>query len=251
MLHSGKSEYTLLRISVKWEYNVCHWFKAAIKWRLESLVFNLWLLLLYPLDWSYLFCSVLPWAKSKVFTVVKQPMQSKELRKKLIHFLFTNDGPPRFPFQCMQCVTNMYIIIVHDCTWTLMDKVHWSTNRKRRCQTNSTVFWNRRLTPKLYMYRHPWKILLWSYFPFNLKRIIFISFRYGFCQALAYLYCDLVGRLPIFPVIRVDRFCESNKSMSLSLSLSQIHLPCSSFVLNRMEVLWDDRHQPIPRCYGH
>ena len=25
---------------VKWEYNVCHWLKATIKWRLESLVFN-------------------------------------------------------------------------------------------------------------------------------------------------------------------------------------------------------------------
>ena len=36
------------------------------------------------------FCSVLPWAKSKLLQLaVKQPMQSKELHKKPIHFLFT------------------------------------------------------------------------------------------------------------------------------------------------------------------
>ena len=64
---------------------------------------------IYPLDWSYLYSSALPWAKSKAFTVVKQPMQSKELHKKTIHFLFTNDSPARLPFQCMQCVTNMYM----------------------------------------------------------------------------------------------------------------------------------------------
>ena len=48
-------------------------------------------------------------AKSKAFTVVKQPMQSKELHIKPIHFLFTNDTPALLPFQRMQCVTNMYI----------------------------------------------------------------------------------------------------------------------------------------------
>ena len=68
---------------------------------------------IYPLDWSYLFRSVLPWAKSKAFTVVKQPMQSKELHKKPIHFLFTNDSPARLPFQRMRCVTIcIYTMIV-------------------------------------------------------------------------------------------------------------------------------------------
>ena len=47
--------------------------------------------------------------KVKGLTAVKQPMQSKELHIKPIHFLFTNDSPVRLPFQPMQCVTNMYI----------------------------------------------------------------------------------------------------------------------------------------------
>ena len=40
--------------------------------------------------------------KVKAFTAVKQPMQSKELHKKLIHFLLTNDSTARLPFQRIQ-----------------------------------------------------------------------------------------------------------------------------------------------------
>ena len=36
---------------------------------------------------------------------------------------------------------------------------------------------------------------------FDLERIIFISFRYAFHQALACLYCDLIGRLPMLPMV--------------------------------------------------
>ena len=55
----------------------------------------------------FLFCATM--GNVKAFTVVNQPMQSKELHKKPIHFLFTNDSTARLLFQCIQCVTNMYI----------------------------------------------------------------------------------------------------------------------------------------------
>ena len=53
-------------------------------------------------------------------------------------------------------------------------------------------------------------------------------------------------------LFRVNRFCESSESMSLSLrvlSLSKSQIHFTFFVLSRiesifaMEVLWDDRHQ--------
>ena len=58
-----------------------------------------------------MFCATM--GKVKAFTVVKQPLQSKELHIKPIHFLFTNDSTARLPFQHIQCVTNMYIHYDH------------------------------------------------------------------------------------------------------------------------------------------
>ena len=54
--------------------------------------FCLHLLLLYTRSTGaiFLFCATM--GEVKAFTVVKQPIQSKELYKKPIHFLFTNDS---------------------------------------------------------------------------------------------------------------------------------------------------------------
>ena len=54
------------------------------------------------------------------------------------------------------------------------------------------------LKPKAYtkIVQASMKSIIIKLLAFNLKRIIFIRFRYGFCQALAYLYCDLVDAFP-------------------------------------------------------
>ena len=77
-----------------------------------SFCLHLWLLYTRSTRAIFLFCA----GKVKAFTVVKQPIQSKELRRKPIHFLFTNDSTTRLPFQRIECVTNMHIH--YDRTWT-------------------------------------------------------------------------------------------------------------------------------------
>ena len=69
----------------------------------------------YPLDWSDLFVLCYHGQSQSLYSC-QELIQSKELHKKPIHFLFTNDSTARLPFHRIQHVTNIYIHYDRTCT---------------------------------------------------------------------------------------------------------------------------------------